>query len=96
MESHLSVEGSSFRDLNVARLLYRLCVLIGLEIRTRGSERVHALGERGLVEGEATGNVCVMAGALAFQGGAPVVVVEEDEGILYRPGFIISMGKKAE
>jgi hypothetical protein len=36
-----------------------------------------------------------MTGALAFRGGAAVVVVVE-EGILHRPGYIITMRKKAE
>lgn len=61
-------------------------------MRFRKSARIEGarFGDRG---GRA-GNVCVMAGALAFRGGAPVVVVEE--GILHRPGYIITIGKKAE
>lgn len=62
---------------------------------------MHALGGasfgRGLeIEGEGAGNACVMTGALAFRGGAAVVVVVGEEGILHRQGYIITMRKKAE
>ena len=60
--------------------------------RIGGSEVWSRFGDRG---GEGAGNVCVMTGALAFRGGVVVVVVVE-EGILHRPGYFITMRKKAE